>query len=101
MRERRTDELIEEAAEPLPLMALEAVAPTMSSPAMGAGPDEPSEPAAERWGGRPRIPELSLATVPRRRELELAVVIGVGAGGWFADWRTSGSPSSFSRSGSR
>ena len=40
MRERPTDELIEEAAEPLPLMALEAVAPTMSSPATGHWPGE-------------------------------------------------------------
>jgi len=83
MRERPTDELIEEAAEPLPLMALEAVAPTVSSPVLELGPREHSAPTFEVVDATP-LPEPFMATVTWRRGLELAIVVGVGAAGWFA-----------------
>lgn len=82
MRERPTDELIEEAAEPLPPMALETVVPTMSSPARGPWSSE-SEPTAEAVALAP-VPDQPVATDTRRRELELAIVVGLGGAGWFA-----------------
>ena len=83
MRERPTDELIEEAAEPLPPMALEAVAPTMSSPVLDPGPGEPSEMSDVSTAVIP-VPDLPMAASARRLELELAIVFGIGAAGWFA-----------------